>query len=500
MGPFDTSSRFSPGTKGRQTGPRGNGRRRSAWAFAGAAPLLALLWWLGLAGSPAAAAPVGVAPTPPLWWDSFWDLEALGIDLTDAGVRAVAAKWHTNGMQAAGWNIIWLDAGWQQASRDTNGFFEPNATNFPSGLLSLTAYLHGLGFNAGIYTSYGPLACDGLPGTDDAHIFSDVAWFASQGFDALKVDACNESTTPDYLERLTGLFSDAIEACGRDMLLLYTVNTSLPDMDYSIPRQCAGQANVWQDAQAGGSTLPGLVALATFYSQTNGWAQSPGHYGEITSFQPAWTTNLLAAYVSFSAALGAAMEMCDSSLPPDPYPWLTNAEVIAINQDPAAICGTMLWSNNLLEMWSRPLGSLTSATNAVLAVNLAATNQTVGLPILMLYPAGTPVGLRDVWGGTSLGLATNYWTNTIAPGGVILARTWNQSAANEPIMPGPARNARQVTFSYLSTPGYTNAVQYTDSLSPPLWETLTNVPGDGTIKVILDPNATNAMRFYRVAL
>ena len=67
-------------------------------------------------------------------------------------------------------------------------------------------------------------------------------------------------------------------------------------------------------------------------------------------------------------------------------------------------------------------------------------------------------------------------------------------------MPGPARNARQVTFSYLSTPGYTNAVQYTDSLSPPLWETLTNVPGDGTIKVILDPDATNAMRFYRVAL
>jgi hypothetical protein len=73
------------------------------------------------------------------------------------------------------------------------------------------------------------------------------------------------------------------------------------------------------------------------------------------------------------------------------------------------------------------------------------------------------------------------------------------TAANDPIINTTAHTGHQTTFSYSSTAGFTNLVQYTDSLTPPLWKTLTNISGDGTLKTVIDPTATNAMRFYRIA-
>ncbi len=59
------------------------------------------------------------------------------------------------------------------------------------------------------------------------------------------------------------------------------------------------------------------------------------------------------------------------------------------------------------------------------------------------------------------------------------------------------RGASANELSWNSAGGMTNVVEYTTGL-PPVWKTLVSTNGNGSRLTALDPNATNAFRFYRV--
>ena len=71
-------------------------------------------------------------------------------------------------------------------------------------------------------------------------------------------------------------------------------------------------------------------------------------------------------------------------------------------------------------------------------------------------------------------------------------------AANDPIILAATHAGNTHSFSFQSTAGLTNVVEFTDALNPTSWQTLTTIPGDGTIKLVVDPNASVPKRFYRV--
>jgi hypothetical protein len=56
------------------------------------------------------------------------------------------------------------------------------------------------------------------------------------------------------------------------------------------------------------------------------------------------------------------------------------------------------------------------------------------------------------------------------------------------------------TFSLATLPGGQYEVQFKNSLTDPAWQTLTNVTGDGTVKLIVDNTATTPRRFYRATV
>jgi hypothetical protein len=62
----------------------------------------------------------------------------------------------------------------------------------------------------------------------------------------------------------------------------------------------------------------------------------------------------------------------------------------------------------------------------------------------------------------------------------------------------PTRQGAEFSFSFQAPGGHTNSVQFTDQLTNPLWQTLTNFPGLGGQTTITDAFATNVERFYRV--
>jgi hypothetical protein len=118
----------------------------------------------------------------------------------------------------------------------------------------------------------------------------------------------------------------------------------------------------------------------------------------------------------------------------------------------------------------------------------------------------TPV-VGDIFGVISASTGFSGGFSTLAGNhelnGVVLVPQLNATifdlvAANDLVFTGLSHTGNQFGFSYPSTKGLTNIVQYTDSLSPTDWLTLTNIPGDGNLQTFIDPSSTNTERFYRL--
>jgi hypothetical protein len=166
-------------------------------------------------------------------------------------------------------------------------------------------------------------------------------------------------------------------------------------------------------------------------------------------------------------------------------------------------------------------GSLTNESGADLAVDIAGTAP--GLQYSQINDSGGQAWLNN------LGLTVTFdngfvptagqsfviWTNaqvhgnfsSIAgnqTGGVVLVPQYTPStvtlvAANNPALLSPAITNSTFSFSFQTTAGLNNLVQFTPSLSPAHWQPLTNVAGNGLIQFVTDNLSTNSARFYRVA-
>jgi len=90
-------------------------------------------------------------------------------------------------------------------------------------------------------------------------------------------------------------------------------------------------------------------------------------------------------------------------------------------------------------------------------------------------------------------------------GGVVLVPIYTMTnatlkAANEILLQSAARSGTNFTFSFNSTSGFSYTVQYADFFPAPIWHTLTNLVGDGSLVQVLDSSLTlSTQRYYRVA-
>ena len=125
----------------------------------------------------------GLARTPPMGWNS-WNKFSRKID--DATVRGVADAIAKNGMREAGYVYINIDDTWE-GERDAQGNMTSN-TKFPD-MKALAAYVHSKGLKIGIYSSPGPVTCEGYEGSY-GHEAQDARTFAAWGIDYLKYDWC----------------------------------------------------------------------------------------------------------------------------------------------------------------------------------------------------------------------------------------------------------------------------------------------------------------------
>jgi len=147
----------------------------------------------------------GLAKTPPMGWNS-WNRYAC--DINEDLIKQTADAMVASGMKEAGYEYIVIDDCWQ-VSRDSLGFIQADPQRFPSGIKALADYVHSKGLKFGIYSCAGTQTCGGRPG-GRGHEYQDAISYARWGVDYLKYDWCNtadQSAPASYRTMRDALYS-----------------------------------------------------------------------------------------------------------------------------------------------------------------------------------------------------------------------------------------------------------------------------------------------------
>lgn len=174
---------------------------------------LALLILLLLSTTVLAQKFEGLAPTPPMGWNSW---NTFTVNVNEDLIKGVADAMIKNGMRDAGYRYIVIDDGWESMERDSVGNIVPDLGKFPHGMKALADYLQNEGFKFGIHNCAGTKTCAGYPG-GRGHEYQDARTYASWGVDYLKYDWCNHGTA--NAEETYKTMGDALYAAGRPVVL-----------------------------------------------------------------------------------------------------------------------------------------------------------------------------------------------------------------------------------------------------------------------------------------
>ena len=399
-----------------------------------------------------------IALTPPLGWNSW---NSFACDVTATDIRHTADQMVKTGLANYGWSYINIDDCWmktpdwnnltaeEQAIRATFynrripqrtankklRFNEPEVTGSTrdtdgtilsnkdfADMKSLTSYIHSFGLKAGIYISPGPLTCQCYEGSY-AHELKDAKTFADWGFDYLKYDWCGYSNISDG--------KTVMEARAPYQLMGKALQEANRDIVYSICQY--GRQEVWKwGSEVGGNCWRTTGDIRDNWESIAriGFGQAglesfagPGHWNDpdmLVVGYVGWSKNLRPTYLSpneqythitlWSMLSAPLLIGCDLTRLDDfTFGLLSNAEVIAVNQDQLGKQASRVLKEGNIQVWTKPLfdGSL-----AVAVFNLGEEplNYLLSLESLGLNGKCT---LRDLWkqqsfaGDKSVSLAIN---------------------------------------------------------------------------------------------
>jgi hypothetical protein len=364
-----------------------------------------------LAATAHASGAAPLAATPYMGWDTYF---ALGGRYSEATILQQASELISLGLRARGYRYVWLDVGWWQGTRDASGQITTSAKQWPHGLPWLTRTLHAAGLRVGLYTDAGPNGCGGAGQGSYGHYAQDANTFAAWGIDAVKVDFCGGAEYGLNPASAYGAFHAAILANTSHRPMLLSICNFLEPEQYGEGRPSPqesvfasyafgpGVGNSWRtDTDVG---TPGHVSFAQVLRNMDAdaaapQAAGPGHWNDPDYLGPDQGMNATQFHSQLSMwALLAAPLMISTDLAHISRASLhavQNSEVIAIDQDPGGVQGTLVSSEGSAQVWVKPLvdGSRAVAllNRSSHAVTIATSASAVGLPAAGSY------ALRNTW-------------------------------------------------------------------------------------------------------
>ena len=297
----------------------------------------------------------GLAETPQMGWNS-WNKFAGNIN--EQMIRDMADAMVKEGLLDAGYIYLNMDDCWH-GQRDGDGFIQPDAKRFPSGIKALADYVHSKGLKFGLYSDAGRKTCAGMPGSF-GHEYQDAIQYARWGIDYLKYDWCNnEDINPIGAY---GLMRDALRAAGRPIFF------SMCEWGSNKPWTWAAEVgHSWRstgdicavfDKKPERSWENSIMTILDQNAPLRKYA-GPGHWNDPDMLEVGngMSVNEDRAHFTLWCMMAAPLilgnDICNMSN--DTRAIILNRQVIAIDQDKLGVQGLRLKSENGIEYWFKPL-------------------------------------------------------------------------------------------------------------------------------------------------
>lgn len=343
----------------------------------------------------AAAIVKPVEAKPPMgfnnWARFMCDLnQTLFTDTADAMVD--------KGLLDAGYDRINLDDCWPKKERDDEGRLQWDTDLFPNGLVWLGKYFKEKGFKFGIYSDVGNLTCGEYPGSYGYEKL-DAETFASWGIDFLKLDGCNvpnpenKKEADNYIELyhmwhkiLSDLdepmmFSESAPAyfCdGQPLDDWFKVMDNMPP-NGELARHSWDVATYGSDGDHWDSVMSNYKAnllLARYQSKT--FANDPDFLiADDEKLTMDERRSQFALWSSLSAPLIISAYV--PSLNDEAIEYLTNKDLIAVDQDELGLQATLVSQDDDSDVLSK---DLSNGDRLLTVFNKADTAKSFSIPLI----------------------------------------------------------------------------------------------------------------------
>lgn len=367
----------------------------------------------------------GPARHPALGYNSF-QLNSTGI--TESLMVGITDCLATNGMAAAGYKYVVLDQGWSGNSRNPDG--TPTISpSFPHGMAWLADYIHSKGLLMGLYTVTGS-NFNGFIGSA-GYFAEDAVTYSKWGVDYVKLDG------GDFDRNNFEMFGNAWLSTGRPLWFAPTISTYDPWISNETS-SWRGNGGKWEIADLhpwgvlysqGYMSGWGIAVLHADYIAQYGATVGAGHWNDPDELDASVSPGGAPYYVGLAKPEMAIFSMLACNLMWDAIPPLqnyrmdtlyvmTNAEVLAIDQDALGIPGTVVSSNasGMGQVYARPLGTTNGNVKAVALLNRTDDQpQTITVNWTSLGLPNGPATVRDLFSHANLGIFTNSYTATVSP-------------------------------------------------------------------------------------
>ncbi|MCD2324395.1 NPCBM/NEW2 domain-containing protein [Sphingomonas sp. IC-56] len=390
----------------------------------------------------------GNAPTPPMGWNSW---NAFNSDVDEVKVLASAEALVDKGLARLGYRYVNIDDGWWLKRRQPDGRMLIRTSHFPSAKTGrnpsfrpLTDRLHAMGLKAGIYSDIGRNSCGQIYTPDFknqpegsvaerevglyGHVDKDIRlYFAEWNFDYIKVDACGIRGLPEDAPRVrSGLYRtlnplvDMASLGGSDVAgvrkLYEEVGAALKtraagrDYVFSLCLWGAGDVRTWgkdvgnlsrtsddiQPVWARMLTNLDTVTHRALYAHPGSWNDPDMLFVGTGDFDQA---HLVEARSHFTlwAMLNAPLIIGYDlrKLTPELLAIFGNADLVALNQDPAGNQAVLAYDSDDVQTFVK---TLASGDKAVALFNRSAVPMKVVLTAEQLKMlADADIRLRDLW-------------------------------------------------------------------------------------------------------
>jgi alpha-galactosidase len=389
----------------------------------------------GVSAARAQGTPALLAATPYMGWDTSY---ALPGGFTEAAILQQAAQLKSSGLEGDGYRLVWLDAGWWQGQRDSAGDIVVSATQWPHGIAWLAATLHSNGFKLGVYTDAGATGCTSPDGGSFGHYQQDINTLVAWGIDAVKVDWCGGSAQGlDPSSQYAQIHQAIANNSGHRPMLLEICNflqpgqksAGVPVFDqsaffsYSFGSLTATSWRTDTDIGTRGNVPFSSVLRNMDADATEPGVAGPGHWNDPGYLSPDQDMSAAQFQTQFSmwAILAAPLMISQNMLTISKASLgaVANKAVIAVDQDPAGVQGTLVSDSGNGEVWIKPL---IKHSYAVALLNRGATAIQISTTATALrLPAARSYTVTNLW-TNQRSTSTATLTATVQPYATVLIR------------------------------------------------------------------------------